>query len=232
MLPDLSPRRGWVPAGGPRVLLERPAARAALGLLVLLAVVAGLRAWSARAEPVVAPTVVAPGVIVPVTPSAGPPSPLGSTSSAAAAPSVLVEVVGVVVRPGVVRLPAEARVADALAAAGGVRPGGRTCGINLARHLVDGEQVVVGPVAGRCPAAGAALPPAASGGPATSGTPVDLNTAGVAELDVLPGIGPVLAQRIVDWRTAHGRFGAVDELRDVPGIGERIFATLAPLVRV
>jgi competence protein ComEA len=140
----------------------------------------------------------------------------------------VVDVSGKVRRPGIHRLPAGSRVADALRAAGGVRPGTSLDGLNQARFLVDGEQVVVGAPA---PAAGPAPPdtgtPGAAGAPTA---PVSLNTATVDQLQTLPGVGPVLARRIVDYRTRHGGFRSVDQLREVDGIGERRFADLRPLV--
>ena len=137
---------------------------------------------------------------------------------------MVVAVAGKVARPGLVRLPAGSRVDDAVRAAGGVVPGTDPGLLNLARKLVDGEQVLVGvdPPPGAAPAAG----------PAATGGPVDLNTATVADLDALPGIGPVLAQRIVDWRTEHGRFASVEQLREVTGIGESKYADLAAEVAV
>jgi competence protein ComEA len=125
-------------------------------------------------------------------------------------------------------------VADAVSAAGGATADARAASVNLARLLVDGEQLVV-QRRGRPPlvlAPGAAAPAVPSGaGPASSG-PVDLNTATQEALDALPGIGPVLAQRILDWRTAHGRFSSVDELGEVSGIGEATLADLRPVVTV
>ena len=121
--------------------------------------------------------------------------------------------------------------ADALRAAGGVRPGTNTDGLNRARLLVDGEQIVVGGPA-PAPGAGPAGPPGpAAGGPAAPGTPISLSTATVDQLDALPGVGPVLAQHIVDYRSQHGGFRSVDELREVNGIGQRRFADLRKLVR-
>jgi competence protein ComEA len=139
-----------------------------------------------------------------------------------------VSVAGLVARPGLVRLPAGARVADAVTAAGGPVPGTDLAGLNLARRLTDGEHVVVGPA----PAAPAAAGSAGQGTqPSTgSGARVDLNTATLAELDALPGIGPVTAQRILDWRTEHGRFTTVDQLREIEGIGDSRFARLRDLV--
>jgi competence protein ComEA len=139
---------------------------------------------------------------------------------------VVVAVAGLVVTPGLVRLPAGSRVDDAVRAAGGVAPGADIGLLNLARTLVDGEQVLVGvdPPPGTAPGA----PPA---GGAASGL-VDLNAATVGDFDALPGIGPVLAQRIVDWRTENGRFASVDQLREVTGIGESKYRDLEDKVTV
>jgi competence protein ComEA len=135
---------------------------------------------------------------------------------------VVVDVAGRVRHAGLVTLPAGSRVADAIRAAGGARPGTDLTSLNLARKLVDGEQILVG-------VPGAAVATSGSPGPAN---PVNLNTATASELDQLPGVGPVLAQRIVDWRTAHGGFTSVSQLRQVTGIGDSKFADLQPLVRV
>ncbi|MFN8076102.1 MAG: ComEA family DNA-binding protein [Kineosporiaceae bacterium] len=144
----------------------------------------------------------------------------------------VVHVVGRVVRPGLLRLPAGARVADALAAAGGPAPGADVDAVNLARPLTDGEQL-------RIPARGEAPPPSPGSlsGPAEPSRgdgagAVDLNAADVAALDALPGIGPVTAGRILDYRRSHGPFRSVDQLAEVPGIGERTLDQLRPLVRV
>jgi competence protein ComEA len=134
-------------------------------------------------------------------------------------PVVVVDVAGKVHRPGIVRLPFGSRVYDALRAAGGALTGASTDGLNLARKLTDGEQVLVGVAA-------------ASGPAGSAGGLLDLNAADVTALDGLPGIGPVLAQKIVDWRTEHGRFASVDQLREVGGIGESKFAALRNKVRV
>jgi competence protein ComEA len=133
-----------------------------------------------------------------------------------------VSVVGQVAAPGLVTLPSGARVADAVAAAGGLLPGADPASVNLAAVVSDGEQLAVG-LPGTAPAGSPGAP---------AGARVDLNTAGVAELDALPGIGPVLAQRIVDHRTRQGPFRSVEELDDVPGIGPAIAAELAERVTV
>ena len=141
---------------------------------------------------------------------------------ATAADTVMVDVIGSVRRPGVVRLPAGARVIDAVAAAGGLLPH-RAPIVNMARAVVDGEQIVIG--------AGAAQPQHAVGPSATAGR-IDINTSSAAQLDALPGIGPVLAERIVEYRREHGRFAQARDLLDVPGIGDAKFAELADAVSV
>lgn len=152
--------------------------------------------------------------------------PVASSSAKPTLSAVLViDVAGAVRRPGLQRLPAGSRVADALAAAGGVTPGTPTTDLNLARKLVDGEQVLVGMRARAAAAAGPAAGAAGSG-------PINLNTATPAELDTLPGVGPVLAQRIINWRDEHGGFASVDQLREVEGIGDRTFGSLRPRVTV
>ncbi|MEO6821577.1 MAG: ComEA family DNA-binding protein [Candidatus Nanopelagicales bacterium] len=192
--------------------------RAVLVLALAAVLVAGWLTWRAQGGDVTG-SVVTPGVVLPST-SAGP--------SAPGPAELVVQVMGTVRRPGVVRLPSGARVVDALAAAGGVRPGASAGILNLARRVVDGEQIVVGATAAGPPPSGAtSVPP--GGGPAAR---IDLNAADLAALDMLPGVGPVTAQRILDWRKAHGRFASVDQLREVDGIGARTYARLAPLVQV
>jgi len=134
---------------------------------------------------------------------------------------LLVHVAGEVVRPGLYRLAAGARVADAVAAAGGATGAAALGSLNLARPLEDGEQLVV-----PGPAAAGATPGARTDGK------VDLNRASPAELDALPGIGPVLAARIVAYRDANGGFRSVRDLRRVQGIGEKLYRSLAELVAV
>lgn len=127
---------------------------------------------------------------------------------------------------------------DAVSAAGGATRAADVAAINLARVLVDGEQVIVpkpgevvaGPGAAGSGAGAGGSSSGSAGGSGGSGGKVPLNTADLAALDTLPGVGPVLAQRILDWRTEHGRFTTVDELGEVSGIGEKLLAQLSPKV--
>jgi competence protein ComEA len=255
-----SPPRPWAPATPVRVPVPgRHADRRAIGWGALLpdtlrgraglgpgpvAVVAvlvavGLAAvcWQVLrddpAPPVAATTPASSGALVPVggvptTPAAAPSAP----ATAASTGTVTVDVAGRVRRPGIVVLDAGARVVDALERAGGARPSVDLATLNLARPLVDGEQILVG-----VPGA-AAAPPTGSGGvvPPAGGTAptalVDLNLADQALLETLPDVGPVTAQAIIAWRDQHGGFTAVAELLEVDGIGDATLATLTPLVTV
>ncbi len=137
----------------------------------------------------------------------------GSSPAPISAAEIVVAVSGRVYKPGLVRLPAGSRVADAIEAAGGVLPDTDMSTVNLARKLSDGELIAVGVDSGPTPAG-----------------KVNLNAATLAQLDALPGVGPVLAQRILDYRTQHGGFKSVNELRQVDGIGDATFAHLKELV--
>jgi competence protein ComEA len=150
---------------------------------------------------------------------------------------VVVAVAGRVRHPGVVRLPTGARVIDAVRAAGGALPRADLGLLNLARRLSDGELVVVGVPGVGVPGAPQGGPP--GGSPSSGASPgtaetatVDLNAATAEQLDALPGVGPVLAQRIVEWRAAHGRFSSVAQLQEVDGIGAAKFAQLRDRVTV
>jgi competence protein ComEA len=192
---------------------------------LLAALVAGVCLWWSRPKPQSTP---APIVRPAARPVGAPPA--GGTTPSPSLSTLVVDVAGKVRHPGVVSLPAGARVIDAIKEAGGLRPGAKTGTLNLARRVADGEQVLVGVDA--TPAA--AVPPTDPTAPGATApaAPVDLNTATAAQLDQLPGVGPVLAQRIVDYRTQHGGFRSPDELRQVSGIGEAKFADLKNLVRV
>ena len=175
-----------------------------------------------------------------VTSPAPSPVPQGATSSAPVT-TIVVQVAGKVARPGVYHLPADARVVDLVDAAGGVIGDGDAGGVALAARLADGQRVVV-PAAGEHVAVGGngASPSAPSGGAAAAGPagaptaddPVDLNTATLADLDRLPGVGPATAAAIVAYRDAHGPFRTVDDLGEVRGIGPARLEALRALVRV
>lgn len=176
--------------------------------------------------------------------------------SSEAGEPVVVSVVGLVGRSGLVTLAPGARVADALDSAGGVLDGGDRDGLNLARKVSDGEQILVGVAPGpdgpRGPrsdivgpgsgvgmnpapgpgAQGSGAPPGGAPAPGAAGGLVDLNTADAATLESLPGVGPVTASSILTWRTANGSFGSVDQLVEVDGIGPATLARLRPLVTV
>lgn len=230
--------------------------RAAVVALVLAVVVGTALLTNAQGAPPEADAI-APRRTAPASPPAssvgwasGRPVPSGLTVGTMSAAEVVVHVIGRVRRPGLVRLPPGSRVSDAVTAAGGPAAGARLDRLNLARLLGDGEQILVpgptdpvppvaaatglagpyGPAGSGPAAAGAAGASGAAGG--VRGTPVDLNAATVGDLDALPGVGPVLAGRILAWRSQHGRFSRVAELGEVPGIGDTLLARLTPLVRV
>lgn len=186
------------------------------GLLAALVLVA----WTWLDRPRVEPAPAAPvGRSAPRSTAATPS--VGDVADTSA--TVVVSVVGAVARPGLVTLPSRSRVAAAVEAAGGLRQDVDPASLNLAAVVADGQQIVVG-----APGSAGATAGGTAGAP---GGKLDLNTATAAELDALPGVGPVLAQRIVD-RRAQGRFTSVDQLDDVPGIGPARAAELAKLVRV
>jgi competence protein ComEA len=189
--------------------LGRAGVRALAAFAAVVAVVAAVLAW--RARPAVEPL------------GAGPDPPVGSVAPpAVSAPTVLVvAVTGKVRRPGLVRVPAGARVADAIEAAGGALPGTDLAAVNLARKVTDGELIVVG----------VAAPPGQAAGPGAT-APVNLNTATLEQLQTLPGVGPVLAQRIIAYRDEHGGFTSVSELRQVSGIGDARYQELKDRVMV
>lgn len=193
---------------------RRKGALALAGLALVAAAAAGALALRARPQATTVPRPVQRVETV-------------ASSSARPTPSavLVIDVAGAVRRQGLQRLPAGSRVADALAAAGGVTPGTPTTDLNLARKLVDGEQLLVGLRARSAAPAGPAAGAAGSG-------PINLNTATLAELDTLPGVGPVLAQRILAWRDEHGGFASVEQLREVEGIGDRTFGSLRTQVMV
>jgi competence protein ComEA len=210
-----------------RVLLG-PAQLAVVAVVVALGL--ALTTWwvvRADAQPdadvVAAPT----AGLVSLAPDGSEPAPVTGVGVPATPATVTVDVAGKVRRPGIAVLDAGARVVDALEAAGGARAGVDVAGLNLARVLVDGEQILVGVPSPPGVAAGV---PATGGGPPTA--MVNLNTADESQLDTLPEVGPVTAASILAWRDAHGGFTSVDELLEIDGIGEATLAKIAPHVTV
>lgn len=208
-------------------------------LALVLVVAAGFAAhhfWAGRPRTLAVPTRLAaagmdagpaPGAGSGGTPAAGGRADgprVSARRDAVRGTAVTVDVAGKVRRPGIRRLPGGSRVADALGAAGGALPGTDTSGVNLARVLADGEQILVGMPA-------QAAPPVAGGSGGTPTAPIGLNAATAEQLETLPGVGPVLARHILEYRTQHGGFRSVEDLRNVTGIGDRRFADLRPLVQ-
>ncbi|MFD7585878.1 ComEA family DNA-binding protein [Kitasatospora sp. NPDC059811] len=231
---------------GSAMALDR---RAVAGLAVLLLFAVGYAVqhfWLARPQAVAVPAL-ASAPVSPVSPGAegaeGAASASVSTPALGPGPAavsaadpvgpgggavVVVDIGGRVHLAGLHTLPGGSRVADALRAAGGPLPETDTRSLNLARVLTDGEQILVGePAQASAPGAGAGNGPPAVGTPRP---PVSLNRAGLEQLDTLPGVGPTLAQRILAYRTSHGSFRTLDQLRQVSGIGARTFAELRPLL--
>ena len=213
---------------------ERPRLRVSFGGTVVIAlVVAAVVVLMVALQPRAAEG-------LPTLETTADPAPGGAQNSdftGAKAPRLLVHVLGEVKHPGVYELAAESRVVDAVSAAGGFTERADTGSMNLARKLTDGEQVYVTALGEtRPPVADAPVgggPGAGSGaGSGSGGGLVNLNTATAAELETLPRIGPAMAQRILDYRTANGPFTSVDELTDVPGIGEATLEGLRELVTV
>ncbi|MGO1838749.1 MAG: helix-hairpin-helix domain-containing protein [Candidatus Microbacterium stercoravium] len=195
---------------------RRAAPRARLGIgaaivlvLVALAVTVGIGIWRGQSAPVEHVTA----------------TPQATETATAVASDAYVHVSGAVRAPGLYVVGADARVIDAVSAAGGLADDADASAINLARPVTDGEQLVV-PVEGEAPPAG----PSAGSGSAPG--LVSVNTADAAALEELPGIGPALAARIIDWRDTEGPFATVDDLLAVSGIGPKVLESLRDLVTV
>src|SRR5215207_10675669 len=244
--PDTSLSR-WLPdttksdgAAGWIATVRADPGRAGVIALAVVGVIAVLVTVSTlvrdKAPPVASAKLPTVEMVSSASPTPGPPNAEGP---------VVVSVVGLVHKPGLVTLAPGARIADALTAAGGALEGADLIGLNMARRVTDGEQIIVGIAA--APGQPTAMGSSTSSGPATAAstnappTPgkasapgglVDLNAATVEELDTLPGIGPVTAAAIVAWRDANGRFTSVDQLGDVDGIGPARLEKLRELVRV
>jgi len=180
-------------------------------LKIVIAVVlltAGL-VWLNRPTPVSVPEVASPGI--PISTNSNSPVPVQGIDQ------IVVDVKGDVLTPGLVTLPAGARVADAIAAAGGISPNANVTSLNLAERLSDGQMVII---------------ENSQSQPASSDPRINLNLATESELDSLPGVGPVMAGRIIAWRETNHKFHSIEELQEVPGIGPKVFANLKSLVRI
>jgi competence protein ComEA len=208
----LGSRAEYSPTPEPAQILITPPIQAIDPILkiVIVAVLAtaGL-VWLNRPAPVAVPEVASPGI--PISASSG------ASASSQGLDQIVVDIKGDVLTPGLVTLPAGARVADAIAAAGGVAPSADVSGINLAERLSDGQMIFIGN---------------AQSMQLSSDSRINLNLATEADLDSLPGVGPVMAGRIIAWRESNQRFHSIEELQEVPGIGPKVFANIKPLVRI
>lgn len=230
-----------------------PGRRGAVALVIVglvAAAFAGVSVWRDRPTAQAVPPLPAVEVRASDGVAAGRSGPSGASETPAAQPTpappdtqLVVSVVGLVNQAGLVRLPPGSRIADALAAAGGARPGADVLGLNMAEKVDDGDQILVGvapPEGGPTTVGSARIGPGTStsggatggavGGAAKGAGKVNLNTAGEAELDALPGVGPVTAASIVAWRQTNGRFTDVEQLGEVDGIGPARLAKLRDLV--
>lgn len=244
------------PAGMPRWIAARlpesPRLGIALGagIIVLVIMLAAGGYFAVRfalqppeSHPVGAPTSAGPRSAPPSGPAGQHSSPSGRAASPAVSPrpttaktAVTVQVVGAVQKPAVVTLAAGSRVIDAVKSAGGVTAEAYTAGVNMARTLVDGEQIRV-PKRGEENTTPVPQPPGAAGrsptgAAADDSATVNLNTAGEQQLETLPNIGPVTANKIIDWRTDNDGFSSIDDLLDVPGIGPKTFAEIKDRVTI
>lgn len=238
-LPDAAADDGWLAK-----VRADPGRAGVIGLAVIAAVAVLITVFTLVRD---RPAPVASAKLPPVEMVSADSTPSRDAGAAAGpATPLVVSVVGLVHKPGLATLAPGARVADALTAAGGALTGADTTGLNMARPLSDGEQIVVGIAAlpgqpaalgssvatGSGPSTTATSAPASGAPKPGSGNRVDLNTATVEQLDALPGVGPVTAAAIVAWRDAHGKFSTVDQLGEVDGIGPARLEKLRALVRV
>jgi competence protein ComEA len=199
------------PSEPAEVLVMPPpqAIRPILKIVVAAVVITAGLVWLNRPTSASVPEVATTGI--PISASSGEPAAVQSFDQ------IVVDVKGDVLTPGLVTLPAGSRVADAIAAAGGVIPSANVTSLNLAERLSDGQMVIIGN---------------AQSVDLNSDPRINLNLATEAELDSLPGVGPVMAGRIIAWREANQKFHSIEELQEVPGIGPKVFANLKVLVRI
>lgn len=172
-------------------------------LVALAVLVIAFLVWLNRPQSVATPMVLESGI------------PVGQSAAPAVTGELVVDVEGLVNNPGLVTLAAGSRVADAVAAAGGLSSPEAAGTINLAQRVADGQLINIGSIASD-----------------STDTRININQASVTELDTLPGVGPVMAQRIVSWREAHQQFSSLEELQEVPGIGPKVFANLKDLISI
>lgn len=182
-------------------------------LMVFAIAVTTLFIWLNRPQVQVTPEIISSG------------APIDSSTFAANSPNLVVDVEGKVRNPGLRTLPSDSRVADAIAAAGGTLPGVPKGTVNLAARLSDGQLLIVGQVTKAGSTGGSG-----NQGSADANNLVSLNSATESDFESLPGVGPVLANRIFSWRTQHGTFSSIDDLQSVPGIGPKVFANLSSYV--
>lgn len=187
--------------------------RTLIKFMVVAVAATGMFVWLNRPHTQATPQIISSG------------TPLGASPIPAISTKIVIDVEGKVRYPGLRTLSSDARVADAIAAAGGILPGVPEGTVNLAARLVDGQQLIVGQPAS------ASL----SGGPANQGSAqttsrISLNSATESDFESLPGVGPVLANRILNWRIQHGPFSSIEDLQSIPGIGPKVFANLSSYV--
>lgn len=245
---SIDPDRGLSLPGALRSASLSPPWRAVIGAAVVVVIAISAMVWrvtsaTAISEPIATGFTASSSAPAPTD---GPPPrspaasaaqvPVGGESTGQARPHLVIHVIGRVAKPGVVNVPDGSRIHDVVQAAGGAVRGADLAAVNLARRALDGEQLVI-PAVGEvqpppqpAPNSAAAQAPTQTSGAASA--PMDLNTADQFALETLPGVGPVLAARIIAWRDQHGRFTSVEELAEVTGVGEKRYAELAPRVRV
>ena len=193
----------------------RDAVKPIAKLIVITLCLVGLLVWLNRPTTLTNPAVNSPGILISV-----PPTPAGAMATDLNSfDQIVIDVKGDVNSPGLVTLRAGSRVADAIAAAGGLAIGADVSNINLAERLSDGQMIYIGQSQ-------------SSGIGIGADRRVNLNLATAAELDTLPGVGPVMAGRIIAWRDLNQRFHTIEQLQEVPGIGSKVFKNLKPLIKI